>query len=273
MPELPDLEAYRSYFNRRIVGVPIAEATVLIPLVVRAPKEEFVAALLGNAFRPIERRGKYLLFSLDRGDYALAVHSMLTGRFQYCPPGQKRRAKTCFVLGLADGHELRYFDDRLMGKVYLVRGGDFGGVPRYLEMGPEPLSEELTEEAFRARLRRFRGQIKSVLLNETCVAGIGNAYADEILFAAGLHPYRKRTELSAEDEARLHRAIRSVLSEAAAIVAERMERDGLPVEEYRDHLKVHRRGGQPCPTPSCRKPLTEITAGQRITNFCRHCQT
>ena len=270
MPELPDLEAYRSYFNHRIVGVPIEQATVLIPLVVRAPKEEFVAALRGNAFGPIGRRGKYLLFPLEQGDCTLAVHSMLTGRFQYCPPEQKRRAKTCFVLALGDGHELRYFDGRLMGKVYLVRGGDFSGVPRYLEMGPEPLAEELTEEAFRARLRRFRGQVKSVLLNEACVAGIGNAYADEILFAAGLHPYRKRTELSPEDEGRLQRAIRSVLSEAAAIVAERMEREGLPVQEYRDHLKVHRRGGQPC--PHCGSPITEITAGQRITNFCRRCQ-
>jgi formamidopyrimidine-DNA glycosylase len=271
MPELPDLEAYRSYFNRRIVGVPIEEATVLIPLVVRAPKEEFVAAVRGNALRPTERRGKYLLFALERGDVTLAVHNMLTGRFQYCPPEQKRRAKTCFILALAGGQELRYFDDRLMGKVYLVRGGDFSGVPRYLEMGPEPLSEELTEEAFRARLRRFRGQMKSVLLNETCVAGIGNAYADEILFAAGLHPYRKRTELSAEDEGQLRRAIRSVLGEATAVVAERMEKEGLPVEEYRDHLKVHRRGGQPC--PNCGSPITEITAGQRTTNFCRHCQT
>ena len=78
------------------------------------------------------------------------------------------------------------------------------------------------------------------------------------------------TELSAEDEARLHRAIRSVLSDAAALVAERMEKEGLPVEEYRDHLKVHRRGGQPC--PNCGASITEITAGQRITNFCRHCQ-
>jgi len=102
------------------------------------------------------------------------------------------------------------------------------------------------------------------------VAGIGNAYADEILFAAGLHPYRKRTELSAEDESRLHQAIRSVLGQAAAIVTDRMEKEGLPLDEYRDHLKVHRRGGQPC--PNCGSPITEITAGQRITSFCRHCQ-
>ncbi|MDP2948391.1 MAG: zinc finger domain-containing protein, partial [Chloroflexota bacterium] len=154
--------------------------------------------------------------------------------------------------------------------VYLVKGGAFEAVPRFGEMGPDALAEELTEEVFRGRLRRFRGQIKSVVLNETCVAGIGNAYADEILSAAGLHPYRKRTELTADDEGRLYRAIRSVLSDAAAIVSERMEAQGLPVDEYRDHLKVHRRGGQPC--PNCGSSITEITAGQRITNFCRRCQ-
>jgi formamidopyrimidine-DNA glycosylase len=269
MPELPDLEAYRSFFNRRIPGVGIEAVTVSIPLVVRVPKDDFIAALTGNVFGEVERRGKFLLFSLKSGDY-VAVHPMLSGRFQYCPPQEKRRAKTCFVLALANGHELRYFDDRLMGKVYLVREGAFDAVPRFRELGPEPLSERLTEETFRERLRRFRGQIKNVILNETFVAGIGNAYADEILFAASLRPYRKRTELSAEDEGRLHQAIRSVLGQAAAIVTERMENEGLPVEEYRDHLKVHRRGDQPC--PHCGASITEITAGRRITNFCRHCQ-
>jgi formamidopyrimidine-DNA glycosylase len=269
MPELPDLEAYRSFFNRRIPGVGIEAATVSIALVVRAPKDDFIATLTGNAFGEVERRGKFILFSLKSGDY-LAIHPMLSGRFQYCPPQEKRRAKTCFTLALANGQELRYFDDRLMGKVYLVKDGAFDAVPRFGEMGPEPLSEELTEEVFRERLRRFRGQIKNVILNETLVAGIGNAYADEILFVAAIHPYRKRTELSAEDEGRLHRAIRSVLSGAAATVTERMEKEGLPVDEYRDHLKVHRRGGQPC--PNCGASITEITAGQRVTNFCRHCQ-
>ncbi len=269
MPELPDLEAYRSFFNRRIPDVGIEAVTVGIPLVVRVPKDDFIATLTDNLFGAVERRGKFILFSLKSGDY-VAIHPMLSGRFQYCRPQEKRRAKTCFVLALTNGHELRYFDDRLMGKVYLVKEGAFDAVPRFGELGPEPLSEQLTEEAFRERLRRFRGQIKNVILNETLVAGIGNAYADEILFAAGLHPYRKRTELSAEDESRLHQAIRSVLGQAAAIVTDRMEKEGLPLDEYRDHLKVHRRGGQPC--PNCGSPITEITAGQRITSFCRHCQ-
>ena len=271
MPELPDLEAYRSFFNRRLPGVGINAVTVSIPLVVRVPKDDFIATLTGNVFGEVERRGKFILFSLRSGDY-LAIHPMLTGRFQYRRPQEKRQPKTCFVLALSNGDELRYFDDRRMGKVYLVKEGAFDVMPLFGELGPEPLSEQFTEEVFRERLRRFRGQIKSVIRNESLVAGIGNAYADEILFAAGVHPYRKRAELSPEDESRLYQAIRSVLGQAAAIVTERVEKEGLPVDEYRDHLKVHRRGGQPCPTPSCGKPLTEITAAQRITTFCRHCQ-
>ncbi len=269
MPELPDLEAYRAFFNRRLPGVAIEEVTVRIPIVIRVPKADFIATLTGNVFGEVERRGKFLLFSLRSGDY-LAIHSMLTGRFQYRQPQEKRRPKTCFVLALNNGHELRYFDARRMGKVYLVKEGGLDEVPQFQEMGPEPLSEQFTEEAFRERLRRFSGQIKSVIRTETLVTGIGNAYADEILFAAGIHPYRKRTELPEDAEVRLHQAIRSILGEAAAIVADRVESEGLPVDEYRDHLKVHRRGGQPC--PKCASPITEITSNQRITSFCRHCQ-
>jgi len=195
---------------------------------------------------------------------------MLTGRFQYRLPQEKRRPKTCFVLALSNGHELRYFDERRMGKVYLVKQGDFASLPLFADLGPEPLSEQFTEEAFREQLRRFRGQIKSVIRNDSLVAAIGNAYADEILFAADIHPYRKRIELPPEAEGRLYQAIRSVLGQAAAIVTERVEKEGLPIDEYRDHLKVHRRGGQPC--PKCGSPITEITANQRITSFCRHCQ-
>jgi formamidopyrimidine-DNA glycosylase len=269
MPELPDLEAYRLFFNRRLPGVAIDEVTVKIPIVIRVPKDEFIATLTGNIFGEVERRGKFLLFSLRSGDH-LAIHPMLTGRFQYRRPQERRRPKTCFVLALNNGHELRYFDERRMGKVYVVKQGDFASLPLFAELGPEPLSDEFTEEAFREQLRHFRGQIKSVIRTDRLVAAIGNAYADEILFAAGIHPYRKRVELPPEAEVRLYQAIRSVLSDAAAIVADRVEKEGLPVDEYRDHLKVHRRGGQPC--PKCGSPITEIISNRRITSFCRHCQ-
>jgi formamidopyrimidine-DNA glycosylase len=271
LPEIPDLEGYRAYFNRRLPGVRVAEAAVTIPIVVRAPKEEFARTLAGETFAEVRRQGKYLLFPFASGRL-MVVHAMLSGRFQYCDPQQKRRAKTAFVLSLGDGMELRYYDERLMGKVYLARHeGELSAVvPRWPEMGPDAMSPELTEELFVQRLQRYRGQIKNVLTKEQCVAGIGNAYADEVLWEAGIHPYRKRAELTDEALARLYRSLRTVMEWATAIVAERMESEGLPADHYRDHLRVHRKGGDAC--ARCGSRISEITAGQRITNFCRKCQ-
>jgi len=150
-----------------------------------------------------------------------------------------------------------------------VPEGDLAQVPQFPEMGPDALAADLTEEVFAQRLRRHNGMIKGILVNHKFVAGIGNAYADEILWAAGLHPYRKRPSLSDDDVRRLYEALHSVLDWAIAIVAERMK-DGLTYDEVRDHLRVHRRGGQPCPV--CGTRISEITAGQRITSFCRNCQ-
>jgi len=271
LPEIPDLEGYRAYFNARLPGVRVSHALVTIPIVVRSAREEFAAALTGEAFAEARRQGKYLLFPFESGRL-MVVHAMLTGRFQYCDPAQKRRARTAFVLALDNGLELRYFDQRLMGKVYLA--GDEGDlaavVPRWAEMGPDAMSPALSEELFVERLRKYRGQIKTVLTTEQCVAGIGNAYADEVLWEARIHPYRRRAELPDETLRTLFRAVRSVMEWAIPVVTERMESEGLPDDHYRDHLRVHRKGGQPC--PRCGTRISEITAGQRITNFCRQCQ-
>ena len=268
MPELPDLEAIRGFLNERLPGVRIEQAQALIPVVFRIPKADLQAVLEGNTFGETLRQGKFLLFHFDSG-HRMVVNPMLTGRFQYCPPQEKRRAKICMALTLANGWELRYVDERLMGKVYLVREGALAEIPQFAEMGPDALSPELTGEVFAQRLRRHNGQIKSILVNHRFVAGIGNAYADEILFAAGIHPYRKRPALSEEEVSRLYQSIRSVFQWAIPIVAERTK-GGLPLEEVRDFLRVHRRGGEPC--PNCGNRITEITAGRRITSFCRHCQ-
>ncbi len=268
MPEIPDLEAIGGFLNQHLPGVRIEGAQALIPVVFRVPRAEFEDTLEGNVFGRTTRRGKFLLFDLKSG-HKLVVNPMLTGRFEYVPPDQKRRAKTCMVLSLADGNELRYSDVRLMGKVYLVPAKDLQQVPQFADMGPDALDNDLTEEVFAQRLRRHNGMIKGILVNHRFIAGIGNAYADEILWAARLHPYRKRPTLSEDDVHRLYDAVHSVLQGAIGIVAARMK-DALLYDEVRDHLRIHRRGGEPC--PSCGGRISEITAGQRITSLCRNCQ-
>ena len=140
-------------------------------------------------------------------------------------------------------------------------------MPQFAEMGPEAL--QVTQEEFAQRSRRFTEQIKNTLVNHRFIAGIGNAYADEILFAARLHPYRKRTAITDAGVERLYTSMGKVFAWATPIVAAQM-RDELNYEERRDFLKIHRRGGEPCPV--CGTRCSEITAGQRITSFCRHCQ-
>jgi formamidopyrimidine-DNA glycosylase len=268
MPEVPDLEAIRLFFNQSIVGKTVERVDTLIPVVIRVPRDDFVRRMTGDALGEVHRHGKYLLFTLASGR-VLVINAMLTGRFSVVQPPLKRHARTCFVLALDDGCELRYVDQRLMGRVYLVEAGNLNSVPQFAEMGPDVLSPELTEEVFRERLRKYSGQIKSVLVNHKFVAGIGNAYSDEILWQASIHPYRKRTQLSDEDIGRLYRAIGEVLGSAQEIVSEKMK-ESLDYSEWRDHLQVHRRGGEPC--PRCGATISEITAGQRITSFCRTCQ-
>lgn len=266
MPEIPDLEAIRGFFNRRIPGVAITETRVLIPVVVRSPRAEFERSLAGSRFGEVNRRGKFLLFGLD-GRRVLVVNPMLAGRFQYGPASLRMRPKTCVVLALEDGHELRYADERLMGKIYLVREDELLTVPQFAEMGPDALA--VSEEEFVARLRRGTGQIKNLLTNHRIIAGIGNAYADEILFRARIQPFRKRRDLSDDDLRRLHQAMGEVFAWATPIVAALMQ-DELDYSEWRGHLKVHRRGGEPCPV--CGTRISEVSPNQRVTSFCRTCQ-
>jgi len=267
MPEIPDLENIRAVFNRRLSGLTIEQVELLQPIVVRVAREEFEGRLLGARFGQVRRLGKFLLFALETGD-VLVVNAMLVGRFQHVEPGKKRHARTCFALTLSDGRELRYVDQRFMGKVYLVDAEALGTVPQLGEMGPDVLDPALTEDAFLERLRRYRGQVKNVLVNAKFIAGIGNAYMDEVLFVAGVHPFTKVSTLSEERRRGLYRAIHEVLDWAIPIVAEQMgdNTDKKP----RDFLRVHRKGGEPC--PSCGHPISEVSPRQRVTSFCRHCQ-
>jgi formamidopyrimidine-DNA glycosylase len=162
----------------------------------------------------------------------------------------------------------------LMGKIYVVRADDIMSVPMFAEMGPDALA--VTEQEFRERIRKHPGAIKNVLTNHKFIAGIGNAYSDEILFEARIQPFRKRSTMSDAEVGALYRAIGTVMERSIAIVSEKF-RDGLDYEEWRDHLKVHRKGGdgtnkQEGRCPRCGTHITEITPNKRVTSYCRTCQ-
>lgn len=270
MPEIPELEAIVGFFNTHLPGRRIGEVTTRIPPVFRTPASELRETLPGDAFAGIRRHGKFVLFELESGR-TLAINPMLTGRFQFLDPSAKLFAKTCLVISLDADRQLRYADDRLMGKVYLLPTDRLGLIPNWEANGPDLLDPSLTEDEWLKRIRKYRGQIKNVLTNAAFVQGIGNAYSDEILWEARINPATTRTELDEDQLRELYRAAHVTIDRALPLAREAMVKgDELDYRERRDFVRVHRRGGELC--PRCGATISEITANQRVTSFCRQCQ-
>lgn len=290
MPELPDLTIVAEAFHAALAGRPIEAATAPGPLAVRGTPGE-LEALRGQRVESIHRRGKLLLVELTRD--RVVVNPMLTGRLQLAAPGTKLPAKTALILtfGRRDGPpadcaawtagaswmpsaagavEVRYRDPTQMGKVYLLPDGLERTVPGMGpdEQGPDADDPELTLDVWRMRIRKHPGELKNLLRNQAFVAGIGNAYSDEILHAARLLPFRKRPTLAAEEVDELYHATRSTLANAVDVLRERVP----PTFEVqvRDFLAVHMQGGTPC--PRCGTRISEVKAGGFVTSYCRGCQ-
>jgi formamidopyrimidine-DNA glycosylase len=291
VPELPDLAILSDAFHAALAGRVVTSADAPGPLTVRGTPSE-LNALVGQRLRRFSRRGKFLWLEFDRD--RVAINAMLTGRLQLALEPQIRRPqKTTFVLSFGareaipadaatwtrsaswipgDGAtpELRYRDPTQMGKVYLLPAGVQRSVPGAGpdEMGPDADDDTLTLDVWRARIRRHPGELKNLLRNQEFVAGIGNAYSDEILHAARLAPFRKRGTLAPDEVDELYRATRDTLASAVAVLRERVP----PTfeTEVRDFLAVHNRGGEAC--PRCGQRITQTEAGGFVTSYCRHCQ-
>jgi formamidopyrimidine-DNA glycosylase len=267
MPELPDLEIIREVLTHKLVGQRLEAAEVVRPIVVRVldPAASAEGFLQGATLEGLQRHGKFLVFAFGEARF-MVINLMLAGELRCCPRQERVRSRDYLLLHFAHGLDLRYHDLRGMGKVYLSPG--LAQVPGYAAMGPDALDPELTADAFVRRLRSGRGEVKRLLTSGAVVAGIGNAYADEILFRAGIYPFRQRASLSDAECLALYEAMRAVLIEAIAILRERVGED--IAEEIRDFLQVHLHRG--CPCPRCGQVISEISVGGRPTSFCRHCQ-
>ena len=290
MPELPDLAVVSDALHAALTGRSIVRAEAPAPLAVRGTPAE-LAALVGQEVRGIHRRGKFILFELARD--RIAINAMLTCRFQLAAPDDKKPANTALILAFGSRSkvpkdaaawtrgaawvpandapaEVRYRDPSQMGKVYLLPAGVTRSVTGLedKDQGPDADSPELTLEVWRERIRRHPGELKSLLRNQAFVAGIGNAYSDEILHAARLLPLRKRSSLASEEIDELYRATRTTLARAIDILRRRVP----PTFEsqVRDFLAVHRKGGEAC--PRCGTRLTAVSSRSEATTWCRGCQ-
>ena len=290
MPELPDLTIVAEAFQAALVGRPITRATAPAPLAVRGTPAE-LEGLVGQRLTGIARRGKFLIIEADRD--RVVVNPMLTGRFQLARPEDKLPSKTAVILSLGPREtrpkrtaawtrradwmpadeatvEVRYRDPTQMGKVYLLPAGLDRVVPGLGEgeLGPDADDPGLTLDVWRQRIRRHPGELKNLLKNQAFIAGVGNAYSDEILHAARLLPFRKRSDLAPEEVDALYDATRSTLPAAIEVLRQRVP----PTfeKQVRDFLAVHDKGGTPC--PRCGTRITEVKPGGFVTSYCRGCQ-
>jgi formamidopyrimidine-DNA glycosylase len=288
VPELPDVAVLAEAFHAALIDRPIVDVSVVESLVVRGTPAES-AALTGQRLLAVRRRGKFLTLEMERD--RLVVNPMLTGRLGLAPPGSKPFASTALIVGFgprpqapadaptwtrdavwlpADGApiELRYRDATRMGKVYVQPLGIPRPIAGWDEQGPDADDPALDLATWRSRIAPRRGELKNLLRDQAFVAGIGNGYSDEILWAAGLAPFRKRGSLAAEEVDHLYWAMRQTLAWAVDELRRRVP-PRFEVE-VRDFLRVHGHGGEAC--PRCATRISEIAPGGFVTSFCRGCQ-
>lgn len=274
MPELPEVETVRRQLAERVTGraitaVDVRDEKFSSP----ATPDELAAEVVGRRIVAVGRRGKYLLLRLDSGD-DFVVHLRMTGRLHWSAAGTDDGERFVrAVIALDDGGTLTFSDMRRFGRGWIVPAepdpeGYWAG-----RVGVEPLDPAFTPEVLSELLRGRRGPIKAALLNQALVAGLGNIYADEALFAAGIHPERPAGDLSTDEIAGLHEAIVDRLWVA-------VEAGGSSIDSYRDslgnygsmqdRLRVHLHRGDPC--PRCGDTVVKSRVAQRGTYWCPTCQ-
>lgn len=270
MPELPEVETVVRGLRQPLIGRTVQGMWYDWAKTVRMPDpEQFAARIHGQTFRAVERRAKYIICKLDHD--LLVVHLKMTGRLYVVPDHESYDADRWlhFKLQLDQGQQLRFSDARKFGFVSLIA--------RFDELdpglGPEPLEDAFTVDVLRSRLAGHRRAIKALMLDQAFVAGVGNIYADEALFAAAIHPLRPADSLTDTETRLLHAAIREALQNG-------IEREGASVNWYRkpdgttgdaqNHFHVYDRQGEPC--FRCGTTIEKTRVAQRGTHFCPSCQ-
>lgn len=272
MPELPEVETIRRELEEEVIGLNITDLWWDAPKLLQPTPEEVKAAVIGAKIVGIRRRGKLLVFELSSADTFLLIHLKMTGRLLVAETGENKDSYTHVKFILDQNKELHFADMRKFGFIRLASRG--GMEAEWDKLGPEPL-DDLTLESFRELLAKSSRKIKILLLDQSKIAGVGNIYANEVLFLAGVHPERGVSTLSGREVDRLFEAVETVLRQS-------LERRGTTTRdesyvdaygeqgEYQSQLKVYGREGELCSV--CGTEIQKVKLGQRGTYFCPQCQ-
>lgn len=272
MPELPEVESIKRTLETKILRKTITGVKVFWPsAAVSLPGEDFAGLVENRVVEGLGRRGKYLLIDLS-GGLTLIIHFRMTGRLVYYPENHPADKHTHVVFFLDKG-EMHYSDIRKFGRIQIVPTNDVAGLPSLAKLGPEPLAEEFTFDKLRNLLEGKKTQIKTALLDQRVIAGLGNIYVDEALFRAGILPDRQTSSLKVSEVIFLFNSIVEILQEG-------IEARGTSFRDYRDadgkkglfqeNLMVYGRGGRECKI--CGQVLIRQKIAGRTTVFCPQCQ-
>ena len=272
MPELPEVETVLQGLQKRALGRRISAVEVRHPSVIIGSPQQFATELEGRTIVSIRRKGKVLTLELEAENAPpryLLVRLGMTGQFTVSARATPLAPHTHVLLALGESEELRFRDVRRFGR---LRSCTLEQVQAALDrLGPD--AQEVTEEQFLSAMRERRGAIKSWLINQHLLAGLGNIYADEALFVAGIHPLSQPGRISAPKARRLFRAVRKVLKQAVELQGTSF-RDYVDIEgrpgNYEPRLRVYQHTGEPC--RRCGRPIRRLVIAGRSSHFCPGCQ-
>lgn len=273
MPELPEVETIKQTLRAKLTGLSFTAVRIFLPGVIRTPPaDQFEKMIAGAKIMKLGRRGKYLLFQLSK-ELTLVIHLRMTGRLLYHAAGEPAPKYTHVIFYLDNGDEMRFADMRRFGRLWLVPESKLVELAGFKNLGIEPLDQMFTRDFLKKEMRRRHTRIKPLLLDQSFIAGLGNIYADEVLYRAGINPERSSNTLTPREITRLFHAIRTVLQEGikhkGATVRDYVDADGRE-GGYQDLLKVYKKAGQPC--PRCGKIIEKKKIGGRSSYYCPRCQ-
>lgn len=270
MPELPEVETVKEALKRKILNRKIVDVNVLYNNIVEYPKAtSFKEEIINETINDIKRRGKWLVFVLD--NYYLLSHLRMEGKYNIRGKDEEITKHEHVIFYLDDNTSLRYNDTRKFGRMYLIKKEDFLTCKPIKDLGLEPFSNELTKEYLKGKYKKLNKPIKTVILDQSIIVGIGNIYADEILFLSRINPLTLASELDDNDLDNIIKYIKEVLSSA-------IKSGGTTIRSYTSEEGVHGRFQQNllvhtkeiCPV--CNNKIEKIKVGSRGTYYCSNCQ-
>lgn len=271
MPELPEVESVVQDLRPELIGKIIRNVDILLPRIIQNDAEYFLQNVVCQEIVDVCRRGKYILIVLKNGK-TMVVHLRMTGALMFLPKHQKNEETHLRVsFDLDEGSQLLYSDTRTFGTIQII--SEQSEIPSLFSLGPEPLEDSFHGDYLYSQLHSRQSSVKSILLNQEIIAGLGNIYVDESLFRAKIRPSRLGGTIKKSEAVRLSLAIKETISQA-------LGEGGTTFRDYRngkgekgsfqDHLYVYGRGNQPC--IKCGSPISKIKIAGRGTHYCVKCQ-